>query len=94
MNDVPFDVAFNRAEAVVWFLFAGLCLGKSLRSATKARRALLTLGIALIAFGISDLIEARTGAWWWPWWLLLLKCVSLAAITLSFFSYRRANPKR
>lgn len=91
---MPLDVAFNRAEAVVWFVFAALCLGKALRSATNVRRPLLVLVVAFVAFGISDLIESRTGAWWRPWWLLVLKGASLAAIVLGFLSYRRANTKR
>lgn len=33
-----------------------------------------------MAFGVSDIIELQTGAWWRPWWLLLLK----AACLLSF----------
>lgn len=93
MDGVPLDVAFNRAEAVVWFLFAALCFGKALRSTTKSRRPLLALTVALVAFGISDLIEARTGAWWQPWWLLVLKGTYLAAIVLGFLSYQRVKKR-
>lgn len=94
MLGVTLDVAFNRAEAVVWFIFAVLCLAKALRPPDRGRRVLFVLVIAFVAFGISDLIETNTGAWWRPWWLLVLKGVSLATIVLGFLSYRHSISKR
>ena len=64
------------------------------------RRAKLNKGIvrkdALIAacvfaiFGCSDMVEATTGAWWRPWWLLVWKglCI-LALLILTIRYYQR-----
>jgi len=40
------------------------------------------LGVTLVVFGVSDWVEAHTGAWYRPWWLLAWKaaCVLLLLI--------------
>jgi hypothetical protein len=73
------------AEACLWWIIAIICPAK------RARRSLLT-GIALISFGASDVVEAQTGAWWRPWWLLAWKGACVVAIltfTLRHFLLRR-----
>ena len=60
----------NLIEAGFWVVFAtAIAIGAS--SQPRAMRLLgLTAGAVSLLFGISDLVEARTGAWWRPWWLL------------------------
>ena len=53
---------------------------------------------ACFAFGVSDVIEASTGAWWRPWWLLLLKGLCLAVFLVLITRYvaerrRSATPR-
>lgn len=44
--------------------------------------------ITFVVFGISDLIEAKTGAWWRPWPLLALKACCVVALILIYRRYR------
>ncbi|MBE7458640.1 MAG: hypothetical protein KJ057_17160 [Phycisphaerae bacterium] len=36
--------------------------------------------MTFLAFGASDVVEADTGAWWRPWWLLAWKAACLAVL--------------
>ena len=84
----------NYAEAGLWILM-GIGFGvQGLRSAVGRRRNLL-LSITLIAFGVSDIVEAGTGAWWRPWWLLAWKgvcVVMLLGVLLSHIRRARRTP--
>jgi hypothetical protein len=55
--------------------------------ASVRQRAFLVL--AFVLFGISDLIEIRTGAWWRPTWLLVWKGICLIAIAWMLFDIWR-----
>jgi hypothetical protein len=68
--DPTFALA-NRAEACLWLGIA-VALGVAARRAV-ARRDCVIAGAAFALFGISDFVEATTGAWWRPWWLLAWK---------------------
>lgn len=79
----PFFETANRIEAAVRFILAAGLLTVGIQR-SRRRRLVLLAAITLIAFGFSDLVETKTGAWWRPWWLLVWKvaCVlALAAIT-------------
>lgn len=77
----PADV-FNACEAV-WWIACGVtvaCSGSRLARLSSRRR--IILAALLIAFGISDVIEIRTGAWWRPTGLLIFKSVTLTGIVI------------
>jgi len=84
----------NLAEAVLWssigigFLIAGV------RHARR-RRFLWILAAAFVTFGVSDVIESRTGAWWRPWWLLALKggCLLVFAVALAKYARMKRATK-
>jgi hypothetical protein len=59
---------------MLWFCLAGFVLT---RGTDKSR---LLLASALLPFGISDLVETRTGAWYSPWWLLVWKAICVLLI--------------
>jgi hypothetical protein len=60
----------NLIEAGFWIVLGvGLAIGGMRRGRAIARLGLLS-GTILCLFGVSDLVEASTGAWWRPWWLL------------------------
>lgn len=87
----PIDPCFalaNRIEAGVWFVIALALAAVAVRRPAWRRDA----GIAacvLVGFGASDLVEARTGAWWRPWWLLAWKGVSvLVLVGLAWRAWR------
>lgn len=77
----PWFVRLNLIEACVWFVIGLGVLFYSNRKPTD-----LILVIALIAFGVSDLVETKTGGWYKPWWMFLWKtiCVlTFAPIVIS-----------
>jgi hypothetical protein len=77
----------NLIEAGVWFLLALVLLAHACRSPKRLRPILLILVTTLILFGASDLVEARTGAWWTPWWLFVWKTICVVALLLGFLRY-------
>ena len=87
-------VIANYVEASLWavmglgLMAAGLSgrfwfIGwRFIRLRSGQRRAMI-VGLALVAFGVSDLVETRTGAWWRPWWLLAWKAACLAVVLIG-----------
>jgi len=73
---------FNFFEAGLWFLMALFLSGWALsgRAAAGQKKVSLLLSGILVLFGITDLIEMRTGAWWEPAWLLVLNAVCVVGI--------------
>lgn len=84
----------NIIEAGVWFAAGAIVLWKGLREGSAGKKALLLLAPTLVIFGISDLVETRTGAWWRPWWLFAWKAVCVLAMTSLFTRYFRVTRKR
>lgn len=68
---------FNAFEAAWWFVLAALAAGFGRRAKGVTRGRQIALVIFLAAFGVSDVIEVFTGAWWSPPALLVLKAVCL-----------------
>jgi cation transport ATPase len=90
------DVTFNRCEATLWFVISALF---ALHAAiTRARgRSVSYAQVALIAafaaFGVSDIIESFTRAWWRPWWLFFLKAICIVTFLVCYLVYRRARTR-
>lgn len=85
----------NLIEAMLWFAIAGVFAISLLLPRRPARvdRAIAALAFAL--FGVSDLIERHTGAWWRPWWLLAIKAACVATfLVLLIRHYRRREMHR
>lgn len=81
---------FNLGEAALWMVIAVVLVVRLRppgRLSQTAWRWLLPLAFAL--FGLSDLIESRTGAWWHPWWLLVLKSACVFCFLLAWLRLRR-----
>ncbi|MFM7405696.1 MAG: hypothetical protein ACKO3K_03240 [Cuspidothrix sp.] len=58
----------NYIEAVLWGLFAMSFLVYSYQhSMLIAKRKNKITAFIFLGFGISDLVEVQTGAWWQPW---------------------------
>jgi hypothetical protein len=88
------EAVFNRWESLLWFAFALVCLCASLPRASKNRRELRLLTLAFAAFGVSDIIEAHTGAWWRPWWLFVLKAACVLVIAPCAWRLWKARPRK
>ena len=80
LSELDAATFFNSVEAAWWFLMAGAVMlsGQRFRGTTPSLR--FTLACLLAAFGVSDMIEIRTGAWWRPTGLLLLKATCLTGL--------------
>ena len=85
---------FNQWEAALWLIVAVVFLLKSCRARAPLRRVFMILGAAFLAFSVSDLIEAESGAWWDPPWLLVLKVACVAAMVWGFRRYSRLKANR
>jgi hypothetical protein len=81
----------NLLEAVLWFSVAIALLAAAWRGPASRRKILMILSVAFAVFGISDLIEIRTGAWWQPPWLLAIKGACVAVFALCFWQYLRSR---
>lgn len=84
-ESLTFHAVFNYGEACLWFILA-LSLAVRLRM-TRPWRWLLPCAFAV--FGVSDLIEVQTGAWWEPWWLFLMKAACVLVFLLAWRAHRR-----
>jgi hypothetical protein len=88
---------FNRFEAGLWLVIAA-SLG--IRAAAHWLRNEAVpyyqsiAALAFAVFGVSDIIESFTGAWWRPWWLVVLKACCVAALVLCYIALRRDQPNR
>jgi|UniRef100_UPI0037844476 hypothetical protein len=84
-EETTFHTVFNHAEAGLWFVIALILAFRGRRQ----RPWSLLLPPAFGVFGISDLIEAQTGAWWEPWWLFVMKAACVLVFVLAWRAYRR-----
>ena len=63
----------NYIEAAIWGLFAiGFAISAA-KETGKMRLHRLIATLTFFLFGLSDLVEVQTGAWWHPEWLFLWK---------------------
>jgi hypothetical protein len=81
----PVFVYGNYAEAAVWAAMGVIAL---LRLRTRAG---VGLALLLIAFGVSDLVETTTGAWYRPWWLLAWKAACVIGMLMIGLPVYRAS---
>jgi hypothetical protein len=87
MDDLT--VIGNQVEAVLWFFFALGFSWKGCKTRHPDRRRLSwMLVVAFAMFGVSDIIESTTGAWWRPWWLFVLKAGCVAVFAYGFLAFR------
>lgn len=82
--DQFFEIA-NYAEAGLWFVIACGFAVAWLHGRRHIQQLHLCGEIVFTAFGVSDMVEAHTGAWWRPWWLLIWKGVCVIAITIIVY---------
>lgn len=77
----------NYFECCFWIAIG---IGFAIAAVVKGpRRRCLVTAMTFVLFGVSDYIEAQTGAWWRPWWLLVWK----GACLLVFLILLRAHYK-
>lgn len=82
---------FNLLEAIFWFTLSLFCFflwSFKKKSNSVQKKYPLLLSLIIFIFGITDLIEIKSGAWWRPIWLLLLKSICLIGIIVVFVKWR------
>jgi hypothetical protein len=83
------EVIGNYIEGGFWILI-GIVLGFAGRKANPAFQKLSRFASGVfILFGASDWVEAQTGAWWRPIWLLVWKGLCLITLAFCYWKYRR-----
>jgi glycerol-3-phosphate acyltransferase PlsY len=87
---------FNVIEAGIWIALAGWFLFLAVRRRSSLKKTFLVFSATLFVFGISDLIETQTGAWYKPFSLFMLKaiCVLFIAGCLVVLFRNRAECER
>ena len=90
---------FNAFEAVLWISLGGAVFWKSSCLESRSRILYQRLGQVtafwFVLFGVSDIFEVFTGAWYKPLSLLVLKAVCIVALIACGITYRLIpNPDR
>lgn len=83
----------NAVEAGLWIaigmFFAVYGVTRIGRDRAALRRRCGFAFTVFVAFGLSDLVELHTGAWWRPWWLFGWKAVCVLALVVLLLDYAR-----
>jgi hypothetical protein len=79
----------NYAEAVLWILVAAVFGVFAIRRRGPARRRCAIAVVVFFLFGMSDVVEVQTGAWWRPWWLFIWKTLCVLAMLGLLCDYLR-----
>jgi hypothetical protein len=82
---------YNHIEFYIWLVVGIVCF---LLYWKKAKFCSSILLLTFMAFGISDLVEMRTGAWYRPWWLLIWKATCIMAILFIIRYLYKLNHKK
>ena len=81
---------FNAFEALFW-MGVGLNTFRNSRFNSRHARLGTIASVWFVLFGISDVVEVFTGAWWRPWPLLFLKASSITALVTCGIVYRQRS---
>ena len=82
-----FEIA-NYVEAGVW---VGMAVWCAVRGYRRGQWRTWVLAGVLVIFGVSDVVEVRTGAWYRPWWLLVWKGVCVGMIVWLLVAQARSR---
>ena len=80
-------VTLNHLEAGLWCAIGLAFAVVGVRASGRTNRRCYLLAAVFLAFGVSDIVEAQTGAWWRPWWLLAWKVGCLYVMGSQLWSY-------
>lgn len=84
---------FNSLEAVFWIV-VGLAVWWKSRLSFRYHKIGLVATFWFILFGISDIFEVFTGAWYRPVSLLIFKAICLVALVTCGITYRLMTGQR
>lgn len=82
---------FNYFEAGLWFVIALTIFVRRIKTDPALTKLAIITSISFALFGFSDLVEASTGAWWRPLWLLALKVLCILSFVYCWIKYRQIS---
>ena len=82
------EVIGNYIEGVFWIVVGIVVLIAGYRANPAYRRISFLARVTFMIFGVSDFVEAQTGAWWRPLWLLVWKGSCLIILAWCYWKYR------
>jgi len=83
-------VTANYVEAALWGVIGLIFLVHAIAT-KRSGRASAIAALAFVLFGVSDIVEAETGAWWRPWWLFCWKAACVLSMIALFVKHRRGS---
>jgi hypothetical protein len=83
----------NYLEAGLWMVIAATFALWAARRPGAIRRRCVVAAAAFFLFGLSDVVEVHTGAWWRPWWLLVWKASCVLAFAWLLWDHVRDRRK-
>lgn len=86
---MDFASIFNYFEAGLWFTIALTVFFRSKNLQPDLKRLGTIVSISFILFSFSDIVEASTGAWWRPLWLLGLKGLCILSFVYCWIKYNK-----
>ncbi len=81
----------NKIECVIWAIIALGFLVRTFSLQDYRRNLAYICAISFFLFGLSDLAEVTTGAWYKPWWLLVWKAACVIVFTACFYFYLKCK---
>ena len=85
--------AFNFFEGILWTLIGILFAWRAVRQ-NEYRGLQIGASVSFLLFGISDFIEMRTGAWYSPWSLFVLKATCVLSFLILLRVYMNTKKKK
>ncbi len=79
----------NYVEAGLWLVIALLLAAAAVRHRGVVRQRAAQAATVFAVFAGSDVVEAQTGAWWRPWWLLAWKAACVLVLIVLLVDYLR-----
>ena len=85
--------AINVIEVCWWTGCGIVVLARTLRSGVRPRGQGFLLAATFVLFGLSDVVELQTGAWWRPWWLLVWKAACITVLVCAALRWQRGRTR-
>ncbi|WP_094673898.1 hypothetical protein [Hydrocoleum sp. CS-953] len=83
----------NYIEAGIWFIFAGAFAISAIKNRDLVRLHRIVATFTFLLFGLSDIVEVQTGAWWHPWWLFVWKSLCVLSMFCLLIFYLKIRYK-
>lgn len=77
----------NYIEAGIWSFFALGFAIRAFKTSGKISHQAVMAAVTFGLFGLSDIVEVHTGAWWHPWWLLVWKVLCVMSMFCLLLVY-------